>query len=41
MAWVNTKDFALVRNRLRENIKILCDKESIEIPFPQLTIHKE
>jgi len=41
MAWVRTKEFAKMRNRLREQIKIVCDKESIEIPFPQLTIHQD
>lgn len=40
MVWVNTADASQVKNYLQERIKHCFDQEGIEIPFPQVTIHR-
>ena len=37
--WVNTDDFATVKERLTAAMKSELDKASIAIPFPQLDVH--
>ena len=43
-AWVNSDtygDYCSCRNRVNENVKMRFDEAGIEIPFPQLEIHKK
>lgn len=40
-AWTNTQDYWDVRWRLLERIKLTFDREGIDIPFPQLSVHFE
>jgi small conductance mechanosensitive channel len=39
--WVKSEDYWTVRFELMETIKLTFDKEGIEIPFPQLSIHMD
>jgi small conductance mechanosensitive channel len=39
-AWTKNKDNLTAKNELKEEIKATFDKENIDIPFPQVTIHK-
>lgn len=38
-AWVKTEEYWSVRWRLLENMKLTFDKEGIDIPYNQLTVH--
>lgn len=38
-AWVSTEEYWATRWRLLENIKLTFDREGIEIPYNQLTVH--
>ena len=38
-AWVKTEEYWTVRWRLLEEIKLTFDRENIEIPYNQLTVH--
>ena len=38
-AWVSTEEYWNTRWRLLEDIKLVFDKEGIEIPYNQLTVH--
>lgn len=38
-AWVKTEEYWDTRWRLLENIKLTFDRENIEIPYPQLSVH--
>lgn len=38
-AWVKTEDFWPTRWRMLENIKLELDRNGIEIPYPQMTVH--
>lgn len=40
MVWVNTAEVTLTRNILQEKIKHVFDREGIEIPPPQITVHR-
>ncbi|ASQ46909.1 mechanosensitive ion channel family protein [Legionella clemsonensis] len=40
MVWVNTADLAQTRNLLQEIIKQQFDREGIEAPPPQVTVHR-
>jgi small conductance mechanosensitive channel len=40
MVWVKTHDVSMVKNQLQENIKQQFDIAHIELPFPQVTIHR-
>lgn len=40
-AWVKTEDYWTTRWRLLEDIKLTFDKNGIEIPFQQVTVHME
>ncbi len=40
-AWVKTEEYWSARCRLLEEIKLIFDKENIEIPYNQLTVHME
>ncbi len=40
-AWVKTEEYWAVRWRLLENIKLTFDKEGIDIPYNQLTVHMQ
>lgn len=40
-AWVSTEKYWATRWRLLEEIKLTFDKESIEIPFNQITVHMQ
>ncbi|WP_019218285.1 mechanosensitive ion channel family protein [Legionella tunisiensis] len=40
MIWVNTVDVSVVRNVLQETIKHQFDREGIETPLPQVTVHR-
>jgi len=37
--WVKKKDFGALKNALPEDIKKLCDANTIDMPYPQLTVH--
>ncbi len=39
--WVNAADYWDVHFDLLEQVKEACDKNDIEIPYPQLVVHKE
>lgn len=39
--WVNTKDYWNAKWYFMENIKLVFDKNHIEIPYPQLDIHQK
>ena len=41
MVWGATENVWNLKNRLKDEIYIAFDKEGIEIPFPQLTIHSK
>ena len=38
-AWVKADDYWNVRWKLLEDIKLTMDKEGIDIPYQQLTVH--
>ncbi len=38
-AWVKTDQFLSVRNELMYQIKVRCDAEGIELPFPHLSLY--
>lgn len=40
MVWVNTPDVSSTRNTLQEKIKHRFDREGIETPLPQVTVHR-
>lgn len=40
MIWVNTNNLSTARNILQESIKLQFDKEGIETPQPQVTVHR-
>lgn len=40
MVWVNTGDVAATRNTLQEMVKHQFDREGIETPPPQVTVHR-
>lgn len=40
MVWVNTSEVTSARNLLQEKIKYLFDHEGIEVPPPQITVHR-
>ncbi|WP_058522919.1 mechanosensitive ion channel family protein [Legionella birminghamensis] len=40
MVWVDTENHSLVKNQLQEIIKEKFELEGIEMPFPQVTIHR-
>lgn len=40
-AWVKTEEYWAIRWRLLEEIKLTMDREGIEIPYQQLTVHLE
>lgn len=40
-AWVKTEEYWATRWRLLEDIKLIFDKEGIEIPYNQLTVHMQ
>ncbi|KTD51394.1 mechanosensitive ion channel MscS [Legionella quinlivanii] len=40
MVWVKTEDHSAVKNQLQEIIKEKFDLKGIEMPFPQVTIHR-
>lgn len=39
-AWVRTEEYWTTRWRLLEEIKLTFDREGIDIPFPQVTVHQ-
>jgi small conductance mechanosensitive channel len=39
--WVKTENFSTLKSELMQDILIEFEKNNIEIPYPQLTIHKE
>ena len=38
-AWVKTEEYWATRWRLLEEIKLTFDREGIEIPYPQISVH--
>jgi small-conductance mechanosensitive channel len=40
-AWTNTDNYWTLKGWLTKNIKLVYDKEGIEIPFPQMDIHMD
>jgi len=38
--WTKADDVSSVRNQMRELVKQTFDKEKVDIPYPQITIHK-
>lgn len=40
-AWVKNEEYWETRWRLLEEIKLLLDENSIEIPYPQMTVHMQ
>ncbi|GGI85245.1 mechanosensitive ion channel family protein [Legionella impletisoli] len=40
MTWTDTKKFVNVRAQLNEQIKKRFDEEQIEMPYPQITLHR-
>jgi small-conductance mechanosensitive channel len=40
-AWTNTDNYWTLKGWLTKNIKLVYDKEGIEIPFPQLDVHMD
>lgn len=40
LVWADTGKIGVVRNELNNKIKASFDKEKIEMPYPQLTIHR-
>lgn len=40
MCWTMTVDNFRVKNELKEHIKLAFDQEKIDIPFPQITLHR-
>lgn len=40
MAWVDTSKFGATKSTLQETIKQQFDQKNIDIPYPQITIHK-
>ncbi|QBR83334.1 mechanosensitive ion channel family protein [Legionella israelensis] len=40
MCWAKTTDNSTVKNELKENIKMEFDKANVDIPFPQMTLHR-
>ena len=41
VAWTNETDRLYTIRELNKHMKILFDKNKIEMPFPQLVVHKE
>lgn len=39
-AWVRTEEYWTTRWRMLEEIKLTFDREGIDIPFPQVTVHQ-
>jgi small-conductance mechanosensitive channel len=40
-AWTKTDNYWTLKGWLTKNIKLVYDKEGIEIPFPQMDIHMD